>query len=59
MIFHDVIDEETDGDIEICFPVPEPIESAGDVTSRELEGGSMITTVHEGPYDQVSPPTTP
>lgn len=55
VIFHDVIDEETDGDIEICFPVPGPIEASGDVTSRELAGGSMVTTIHKGPYDQVSP----
>ena len=55
VIFHDVIDTETAGDIEICFPVAEPIEPVGDVHSRELDGGSMVTTVHKGPYDQVSP----
>ena len=55
VIFHDVIDEETDGDIEVCFPVARPVEATGDVASRELEGGSMVTTTHKGPYDQISP----
>ena len=55
IVFHDVIDEETDGDIEICIPVLAPIAPTGDVVGRRIEGGSMATTTHKGPYDQISP----
>lgn len=55
IVYPDVIDEETDGDIEICVPVAAPISGDGDVYSRELEGGSMATTVHHGPYNQIAP----
>jgi effector-binding domain-containing protein len=49
IVYHQVIDEETDGDIEICVPVD------ADVYGRELEGGTMATTVHHGPYEEIAP----
>lgn len=55
IVYHDVIDEETDGDIEICIPVEAAISESGEVYSRELEGGTMATTVHHGPYEQIAP----
>ena len=55
IVYHDVIDEETDGDIEICVPVNAAISGDADVYSRELEGGSMATAVHHGPYEQIAP----
>ena len=55
VIYHDVIDEQTTGDIEICVPVAAPFTTADGVVGRELEGGSMATTVHTGPYDQIAP----
>jgi effector-binding domain-containing protein len=55
IVYHDVIDEETDGDIEVCVPVDAAISGDADVYSRELEGGSMATTVHHGPYEQIAP----
>lgn len=55
IVYHDVIDEQTDGEIEICVPVAEAIGGDGDVYSRELEGGPMATTLHRGPYEQISP----
>lgn len=54
IVYHDTIDEETDGDIEICVPVAEPFESTEAVTSRMLEGGTMATTIHHGPYEQIA-----
>jgi effector-binding domain-containing protein len=53
IVYHDVIDEETDGAIEICVPVNQAFPGDGDVYGRELEGGSMATTVHHGPYEQI------
>ena len=54
IVYHDVIDEETDGDLEMCVPVGAAVSGDGDVYSRELEGGTMATTVHHGPYQQIA-----
>lgn len=55
IVYHDVIDEDTDGDIEICAPIDTTISEQGDVYSRELKGGPMATTIHHGPYEQIAP----
>lgn len=55
IVYPDVIDDETGGDLEICVPVAGPISGDGEVYSRELEGGTMATTVHHGPYAQIGP----
>ena len=41
IVYPDVIDDETGGDLEICVPVAGPISGDGEVYSRELEGGTM------------------
>ncbi len=53
IIYHDVIDDETDGDIEVCVPVGGKITGDSGVYERELEGGSMAATVHRGPYEHM------
>ena len=55
IVFHDVIDEDNDGDIEICIPVSEPISGDGSVYGRILEGGPVATTIHRGPYAEIAP----
>lgn len=55
IVFHDLIDHETEGDIEICVPIAGSVEGGGEVYTRELEGGSMATTMHRGPYEQITP----
>jgi effector-binding domain-containing protein len=55
IVYYDVIDDETGGDIEICVPVDRPIAGDSKVYGRELEGGAMATTVHRGPYEQIAP----
>lgn len=55
IVYHNVIDEETEGDLEICAPVSSPFSSDSDVYGRELEGGTMATTIHRGPYEEISP----
>lgn len=54
ILYPTVIDEETDGDIEVCVPVPDSFTGSGGVYKRELEGGTMASTMHRGPYDQIS-----
>jgi len=55
IVYHDIIDKETDGDIEVCIPIAAPLADAGDVYSRELEGGAVATTVHLGRYEETAP----
>ncbi len=55
IVYHDVIDEETDGDIEICVPTATQIAGDSDVYGRTLEGGTVATTVHHGPYQEIAP----
>ena len=54
IIFPDVIDEQTDGDIEICVPVADAMADDGDVYGREVAGATVATTMHKGPYQQVA-----
>ncbi|MEZ5176627.1 MAG: GyrI-like domain-containing protein [Acidimicrobiia bacterium] len=53
LVYHDVIDDTTDGDIEICVPVAGPLAGSGGVSTRELEGGTVATTIHRGPYPEI------
>ncbi|MGB7859289.1 MAG: MerR family transcriptional regulator [Acidimicrobiia bacterium] len=55
IVYHHVIDEETDGDIEICVPVNTAFDGDGQVYTRELEGGAMATAIHHGPYEEIAP----
>jgi effector-binding domain-containing protein len=55
VIYHDVIDEQTDGDIELCLPVTSAVELEGEVYSTTLAGGAVAFTVHHGPYQEITP----
>lgn len=55
VVYHHMIDEETDGDVEICVPVAGAISGDSAVYGRDLEGGTMATTVHHGPYEEIAP----
>lgn len=55
IVQHDIIDEENDGDIEICIPIAADFQGDGDLFSRELEGGSVAVTVHHGRYQEIAP----
>lgn len=41
-------------DLEVGFPVPDPIEPDGDVVPSTLPAGTVATAMHVGPYDQVA-----
>jgi effector-binding domain-containing protein len=56
IIYHDVIDEQTHGDIELCVPVPAGMSGPdGPVEWKDLDGGTVASTIHRGPYDQIGP----
>lgn len=54
-IYHDPEFKEDDVDLEVGFPVSEPVESAGRVVGRILPGGPVAATIHAGPYDEIGP----
>jgi len=55
IVYHDVIDEETDGDVEICIPIAADFSGGADTYGRTLEGATMATAVHHGPYQEIAP----
>ncbi len=55
IIYHEVIDEETHGNIEMCIPLASPIPDFGEVVSKVLEGGPAAAVVHKGPYPELGP----
>lgn len=56
IVFHDVIDEQTDGRVEICVPVPPGKDGVdGDVVWKEVPGGTVAFTTHRGRYEEVGP----
>lgn len=56
IIYHDVIDEQTDGDIEICIPIGTQVDATHDeVDFKTVPGGTVAATTHRGPYDEISP----
>lgn len=55
IVYHDIIDEETDGEIEVCIPIAGEFAGSGDAYARQLEGGAMASTIHRGPYREIGP----
>ncbi len=54
ILYHNVIDKESEGDIEIAAPVSMAFSGAGDVYGRELEASTMATTIHRGRYEGIA-----
>ncbi len=52
IVYHDVIDADADGDIELCIPVSRAVAGDG-VSGREVPGGTVAATVHRGSYEEV------
>ncbi|MFC4071755.1 MerR family transcriptional regulator [Actinoplanes subglobosus] len=50
LIYHDVLEEGAEGDVEICIPV-----TGGMAGSREVPGGTVASIVHRGPYAEIAP----
>ncbi len=45
---------ENEIDLEIGFPVAKAVDAKGDIKASELPGGRVVTTVHVGPFTQLS-----
>jgi effector-binding domain-containing protein len=55
VVYHAVIDEDTAGDIDVCVPIVPGVEVDGDVATVEVPPQLVASTVHCGPYDELSP----
>lgn len=55
LVMDDLLDEVTEGDVELCVPVAEPFEGSGEVSGHDVEAVTAATTVHHGPYDEIGP----
>ena len=55
VLYHDVIDEEQSGDIEVALPVASAVPLQGDLTCRTIEGGQVASTIHRGDYAEIGP----
>lgn len=55
VVYHDVIDEETAGTVEMCIPVAAEFEPSGPVEFKELPGGKVASTIHKGAYAGIAP----
>lgn len=56
IIYRDVIDEQTAGDIELCVPVAPDVEiDGGEVAVEVVTAGTVASTTHRGPYAEISP----
>ncbi|MEV6304431.1 MerR family transcriptional regulator [Actinoplanes sp. NPDC051861] len=56
VVYHDVIDEQTAGDVEICIPVPPATRfPEGPVRAVTVPGSQAAATIHRGPYAEISP----
>ncbi len=53
VVYHDVIDRETSGDVEICIPVARSVAGEGEVYGAELPAADVATTVHQGAYAEL------
>lgn len=56
IVYHDVIDEQTHGNIELCAPVPLGVHAPSNgVEWKEFPAGSVASTMHRGPYSEIAP----
>ncbi len=54
LVYHDVIDEMSEGDVEVCIPVRSRFDGDDQFRFHELPGGEVAATVHRGPYEELS-----
>ena len=55
IVYWDIIDEETSGDIELCIPVRDGLTGTGDIEVKTLPAEPVAWTMHHGPYQEISP----
>ncbi len=54
-IYHGPEFDEAGFDLEVCVPVHRPLSGDADVDGRLLDGGTVASTLHVGPYTEIGP----
>ena len=54
MLHHDTEHKAEDANFEVCLPIRKG-ESTGNIEVREIAGGTCISLIHLGPYEQLGP----
>ncbi|MFI6484618.1 MerR family transcriptional regulator [Nonomuraea sp. NPDC050663] len=55
LVFHDVIDADNAGDVEICIPVGAGAALAGPAGVRRVDAVTAAVTTHRGRHDEIAP----
>lgn len=55
IVYWDIIDEETSGDLEFCVPVAAGLSGSETVEVKTLPAEAVAYTIHHGPYPEISP----
>lgn len=55
IVYWDIIDEETSGDVELCVPVREGLTGTDRIEVKTLPSETVAWTMHHGPYQEISP----
>jgi len=53
LIYHDAIDEQGGGEVEVGVPIREPLNHNCALRISHLEGSTVAVILHQGPHDQV------
>jgi effector-binding domain-containing protein/DNA-binding transcriptional MerR regulator len=53
--YHGDIVEQGEGDIDVCVPAHLSPGRHGAFVAMEIPGGTVVTTIHHGPYDEIQP----
>jgi DNA-binding transcriptional MerR regulator len=52
VVYHDIIDDQTDGEVEACIPVAP---GAADGVAVDIPAAEVVATLHRGPYMEIGP----
>ncbi len=55
LVMTQMVDDETEGEILLGFPILAPMAGDGDVADAEEPAALVASTVHRGPYDEAGP----
>ncbi len=55
LIYHHIVDAESEGDIEVCVPVSVSFSGGVGTVGRTLEAAKLAVTEHRGPYEMLAP----
>ncbi|MCH8995391.1 MAG: GyrI-like domain-containing protein [Chloroflexi bacterium] len=52
-LYHDQVNDDTDGDVEVCVPVERPLSGSGEIRAGELPAGPLAHTTCQVDYPEI------